>query len=351
MLKSQVTTGALIPFCCRNSREQPKDRCGSSSFANVNVDSEYTERTITLGEPKITKRDDGKFDASIEIERFGDSMHTLILKNASVFDRYEFVGYKNDAVAYREGMSYGANMLLAEAGGWEFTPQTFPLVIGMTTDYKKNHLPIFKAFGDVGNSVSCRHCLNVQGLESESAAQQLQLDVDFVYFETITRKDLASQDAQSFQSRNVCNFYTTRKNSAVENGMCNIPMVEGRDANWFKIDNVTGIILDLKTENCVVEEVSMYINNHQFCAWKSDDRHIYWKKVGLKKPKEAILLPFSRSMWTSPDKAAFLDFSHIDTMHFLFKCSEDAEELEVDITALGYKTRVYDETCHIFRSF
>lgn len=356
MIKSQVATGALLPLCCRSPTQKSFKRHGASSFKNV-IDGEYIQRTITLGEPTITGRPDGKYDVAIELKRLGDSVHTFVLKNASEFDTYELLGVASfplqDKVnAYQEGMSYWTNLLLAEADGWEVTKDTFPLMIGMTSNPEENHLPLIAAYGNGENHVWQDYQLLIRGLADREAAERLQLDVDYVYFDSPTRKHLATHQYEFPEARNVCNFYTMTETVpvSVSRGLLTVPFDQANE--WCKLDNVAGVMIHSSGDGNheSIKEVAMFINGFEFCAWKSDDAHIYWKKVGLRMPGTAILLPFSRNMWSRPHQAAFVDFSRIDKIGFAFGCDPDVKELKVDITALGYRTRVMDPTYHIFRT-
>lgn len=360
MIKTQITSGGLLPFYCRNTQDHPYKRYGASSFANVKVDDEYTQRTITLGDATVIERTDGKFDAKIEVKKIGDSIHTLILKNASEFDYCEFIGVasfpiKGEITNYRERVPYWANIILAQASGWDINYKTIPLMLSLTSDPEKNHLPFIAAFGDPDNIVFQSFYLVVRGLETRCDAERLKLDADYVYFNTPTRIDLAHHAWDFPASRNIHDFHTVDMSGDIVDGYAEIEMrMTKDDDSWGTVDNVTGIIiLPLHNEH-IIEEVSMRINkSHEVCAWASDDAQIYWKKVGLQKPSsnaDAILLPFSGNMWRCPDKAAFIDFSRIDSVSFVFKCTSAAHRLEVSLTALGHKTRELGERPSLFRT-
>ena len=131
----------------------------------------------------------------------------------------------------------------------------------------------------------------------------------------------------------ICNYITEKdtldfKNSCVQDLHLQGPIC--------KTNTVTGLLIhggkDLKkVEFCIDGHMLATVDNNRFA----------WKKVGLEDPEDnALLVPFSRDMWTNVEEASFVDFSRMDSL--VLKCYSEQNftgKMDLEVTALAYTTR------------
>ena len=334
MSKSSDASGVLTALSVRN----PDHHHHQLPFLHLEAfHGPYVEKTISLKVTSVVEND-GKFDAVILVEPFGDLVHTFMMTTEGFETGFELRGIDEDGeTTYSEGMTSEVQYTLSHAAGWKqySGKQMVPLMLRETVDFRNCYIPLFACFGQ-------KHELLVKGFRTAQEARVTEVQADYVFLDSDARGYLATEATSLAMI--TANYVTTKVVATFD-----------RDRNFHlvvdqpeirNLSRVMGLMISTNYAcgfgQAAFDYVRLRVAGHEHCQWTTADDSSSWTKVGLS-PSNCILMPFSRSLWSAPDQAASIAFSRMDKIELDFHASDCLEfedrVLEISLTALAYKTR------------